>query len=768
MLLNRLKIKSKLLVMGMICVLTPIIVLVILASVLGKGTNKEAKDSLDVLVDQNLSDITTGVYNLLVTQDEALQKKLLYDLNVATDTLARKGRIALASEGKSTWEAVNQLTKQGKSVDLPQMLLGDQIVKPNKSFDAESPVVDDVQELVGDTCTIFQRMNAEGDMLRVATNVKTKEGDRAIGTYIPAVNPDGMANPVIAAVMKGETYTGRAYVVNAWYLTVYKPIKDQGGKIIGMLYVGAKQEYLDSLRKSIMGTEVGKTGYVYILGGKDDQKGHYIVSKDGARDGEDIWEAKDADGRLFIQAIVNKAVALKPGETATEKYPWKNEGENTARVKVVKIAYFEPWDWVIGAGAYEDDFNEINNRLDKGLSSMLRSFMVTGLVLAVFGIIIALVIGRAIAKPLLQTKDMLYEIAEGEGDLTSRLHVGTQDEIGELANNFNKFVEKLQGSMKTVTDNTVVLNKTVDNLTSISHDLAGGVQQMSNQSTTVASAAEEVSANVSNVTGTAETMSKQSNNIASAAEEMSSNVKNVATAIEEMTSSLQEVSKSCVRASSIANDATKNVESTNQVMSHLNTSSQEIGKVVDVINDIADQTNLLALNATIEAARAGEAGKGFAVVANEVKELAKQTAEATTEITQQIGDMQAKTTEAVKAIETISEIIKEINNITNNIATAVEEQTATTNEISRSVTFASQGTDEVTKNVLDLNISIDQEVVRGIKEAAKGAGEISMNIQGVGAAANQMAGLASSTKDVSDDIAKLVQQLQQVVNQFRV
>jgi len=475
--------------------------------------------------------------------------------------------------------------------------------------------------------------------------------------------------------------------------------------------------------------------------------------------GKDVGENKDPDGKRFFMEFATVAKNQGAGYV-TYRWPYNND---TSRIvpKVSYVKYYAAWDWVIGTGMYVEDVNE---EVAAWTKKIIGVFVVLGLIAAALSYFIS----RAISRRIKQTTAMLKDIAEGEGDLTVRLQIASHDEIGDMSENFNLFVNKLQKSIKTVTDNTGVLNKTVDSLTSISHDLAGGVQQMSNQSVTVASAAEEVSANVDNVTNTAETMSKQSNNIASAAEEMSSNVKNVATAIEEMTSSLQEVSKNCVRASSIAEDATKNVESTNEVMSHLNISSQEIGKVVDVINDIADQTNLLALNATIEAARAGEAGKGFAVVANEVKELAKQTAEATTEITQQIGDMQNKTTQAVSAIAKVSDIIKEINNITNNIATAVEEQTATTNEISRSVVFASQGTDEVTKNVQNLNVNIEQDVVRGIREAAKGAGEISMNIQGVGAAANQMAGLASSTKDVSDDIAKLVQQLQQVVNQFRV
>ena len=190
-------------------------------------------------------------------------------------------------------------------------------------------VVDKVKTLVGGTCTIFQRMNDAGDMLRVCTNVK-KDGTRAIGTYIPAVNPDGKPNPVIAALLRGETYVGRAFVVDDWYIAAYEPIYDAEKQVSARLYVGVKQEDVADLRKGIMDIVAGKTGYVYVLGGSGEQKGR-TSSRKGQRDGENIWDAKDANGTSSSSRSIDKALATKNGECDFERYPWQNQGETEAR-----------------------------------------------------------------------------------------------------------------------------------------------------------------------------------------------------------------------------------------------------------------------------------------------------------------------------------------------------------------------------------------------------------------------------------------------------
>lgn len=219
---------------------------------------------------------------------------------------------------------------------------------------------------------------------------------------------------------------------------------------------------------------------------------------------------------------------------------------------------------------------------------------------------------------------------------------------------------------------------------------------------TVGSAAAELEASSVTMSSGAEETSKQVQAVAAASEEAERNVQSVASAAEEMNASIAEISKRVQEAANITKTAVDEATNANKIMGNLATSSEEIGQVVKTINSIAQQTNLLALNATIEAARAGEAGKGFAVVANEVKELARQTAKATEEISQKISGVQADTKQSVTALKLIEDTIGKINGISVDIANSVEEQSASTGEISRNASEATIGTRSVTENITEV------------------------------------------------------------------
>jgi methyl-accepting chemotaxis protein len=343
-----------------------------------------------------------------------------------------------------------------------------------------------------------------------------------------------------------------------------------------------------------------------------------------------------------------------------------------------------------------------SNSIALFLSSLLILLTAAGVV---FGLV-----RRLVVKPLAASVALANKIAANDLSVPD-LPVQSQDEIGEA---------------------TSALNRMKNNLHEVIHAIAG-------TSVHVASASTELSATSQQISANSEETSAQAKVVSDATQQVSQNLQTVATGAEEMGASIKEIAKNATEAAKVATSAVKVAETTTATVSKLGDSSAEIGQVIKVITSIAQQTNLLALNATIEAARAGEAGKGFAVVANEVKELAKETAKATEDISRKIEAIQTDTKAAVDAIATISDVINQINGISSTIATAVEEQNATTNEMARNVS-----------------------------EAAHGSGEITSNIAGVAQAAESTSRGANDTQKAAQQLVETSAELRRLVEQFKI
>ena len=265
-------------------------------------------------------------------------------------------------------------------------------------------------------------------MLRVATNVKKKDGNRAIGTYIPAVNPDGTKNKVIEKVLEGSTFFGNAYVVSDYYQTVYEPYRDNTGKIIGMIYVGVSLNAANKLRESILSSKIGETGYAYVLGGTGARKGYYIISKDGARDGESIWNAKDADGKLVIQEIIGKATSLNEGSLDYIEYKWINKGDKEPKEKIVALMYYKPFDWVIGVGINHEDLDKTSIMVIDSFNELYLFLSIAFIILFIIIFFVSSFISKFIANPIIKSTNIMNLIAKGR----------INEAIKELDSNINE------------------------------------------------------------------------------------------------------------------------------------------------------------------------------------------------------------------------------------------------------------------------------------------------------------------------------------------
>lgn len=439
------KLSAKIALFGTGSVLITVIALLLVVTWQSKYYYRLAYKEVDDLINADLDHITQGIYNLVKTENESVQEQVTYNLNIARYILRKNGDITLSNNYKN-WVAVNQLSNISHIVALPNLLIGKISIPKQTSPLQKVDIVDDITNLTGATATIFQRMNPAGDMLRIATNVLTDSGKRAIGTFIPQINPDGSTNPVVSTILDGNSYYGRAYIVNTWYITAYEPIKDLNGKIIGMLYVGVKQKNIESrVRQVIINTRIGKTGYVYVIAGKGNEQGHYIVSQNGERDGENIFEIKDSDGKFIIHSIINKAIQLKPGELGTERYRWQNLDEKSPRWKIARLAYYEPWDWVIGTSAYVDELQNYWTVLNDGRIRMVTIMTIAGLIIILIISLLGFFFVQTFVQPL---KDMTIAAKViAAGDFTQEVKINTRDEVGELAHSFNQMIEKLRMMM---------------------------------------------------------------------------------------------------------------------------------------------------------------------------------------------------------------------------------------------------------------------------------------------------------------------------------
>ncbi len=290
------------------------------------GENK----TLNNLATKEAIRIVEDLVRTTQAQQGLLEKKLKGDLAVATHLLAGAGPLSVSTNHES-WNAVNQFTKTVETVTLPAFSLGKTLIRPIASFDIPTPVVDELQRLVGSTCTIFQKMNDRGDMLRVATNVREKSGARAIGTFIPAINPDGSPNPVVSTVLKGDTFIGRAFVVDQWYASAYSPLKSETGELIGMIYVGVREQESSELSKAIRSARIGESGYSFIV----DSKGVVLFHPEEPLLGKNL--ISDLGWSFLEQALEKKPV----GSAQTLEYTTE------AGKRLLVFEYYPQRDWLI-------------------------------------------------------------------------------------------------------------------------------------------------------------------------------------------------------------------------------------------------------------------------------------------------------------------------------------------------------------------------------------------------------------------------------------
>ena len=383
------------------------------------------------------------------------------------------------------------------------------------------------------------------------------------------------------------------------------------------------------------------------------------------------------------------------------------------------------------------DAQKAAERTQSFMRTLLLIFCAIALVLS---FVLSLAITRSVTQPIAQGIEVLQRISKG--DVSHEIPAEMQsrkDEIGDMSRAMQEMTVNLRKLLKEMAQGVQTVASSATQLSANSAQTVSSVKEMSDRSSTVAAAAEESCANTTSV--------------ATSMEQASSNLTSVAGATEEMSATVADIASNSEKARAISENAMSQAQTITSTMQLLGQAAQEIGKVTETITDISAQTNLLALNATIEAARAGTAGKGFAVVANEIKELAKQTSEATEDIKGKIAGVQSSTNDAISNITQITGVIKEIGNIVASIAAAIEEQSTVTRDVAGNIAQAS---------------SLVREVNDRVAQTATVAQSIASDIAGISGASKSVREGGEQVQVSASELSRLSEQLRATVAEFTV
>ncbi|MGW7776316.1 methyl-accepting chemotaxis protein [Pseudomonas machongensis] len=557
----------------------------------------------------------------------------------------------------------------------PALYLGDQLM--NNDF----RVVDEFQQMTAGIATLFVRSG--DDFVRITTNLKKQDGSRAIGTQLDR------QHPAYSKLLAGQMYVGRAVLFDRNYMTRYVPVSDASGRVIAVLFVGF--DYTDAQNAQFANLKrfrIGQTGSLALL----DNQGQWLVPPAGVADAQ-------------------AAVAAVAGLGDKGRF-WTNGQQQLFSV----VEPFAEGPWTVVASMPEAEIRDVTWSV--GLRLAIGSLL--AMVLAVLATLWLL---RRKLRPL----DDLVRQAEalGAGDLSARLAVTSEDEIGQLARSFNQMGNALATMVEHIRSASEQVSARSRSLAGLSSGACEGMEQQSGEITSMAGAVEEFSATSMNI---AENMAGTER----MAQDNAQQTRIGRSAMDQASVSLKQI------AEALGGTAT--------VMDSLGARSQEIGGIVGVITAIAEQTNLLALNAAIEAARAGEQGRGFAVVADEVRGLAARTRQATDEISGMIASIQQQTGHAISTLEQGNRLMQEGLERNEKVAEAlarIDEQSRAAGEQFTAISTATQ-------------------------EQSSTANLLSRNLQSIAQANSEQHDVANELAATAKELEGLAGQLRHEVDRFRV
>lgn len=668
----KIKLRHKIIGLAVFSALIPVLALTFMILTQQERVVQRFDKDLDALVDKDLTDTVSDLKTLCYTANKMTEQQVYSALRVAQKIIRDKGPTYLSDE-TIAWHAENEWNKEREDVELPKMIFGDEVIEKNFNTQEPSPIVDEINALVGCTVSIFQVMNDRGDMLRIATTLEREDGSRNIGQFFSGNDVKHDPDHAIARVLKGEKVYSTVYFYNQWFIFAAAPIYDsRTGNVIGMVRTAVNQNSLTSLQKALIDVNLGEDGFVWIMQGKSrmaQDRANFIFPKKTGINTMKLNKLLQEKGFTFFDVIRNNAVQSSSGEIHTERFKRSTDEVHPSISSTVKYVYFPEWDWVLGIVASDKDFLQMHDRLREPFKGLIRGTLWAGLGGLCIVLVIAFILGGIIAKPITNITKIALKVADGDLNSAAYLvrkatveeHQGQgagpgYDETGQLMNAINRMIDNLNsliGQVKFATAQLISSTTQITSTSKLQEDTALNFKESTGQ----------IAYAVENISETSEELYSTMCNVSQIAQESGKMAGEGRSQLEEMKTMMQNLAQATAAISA--------------KLTVIKQKAANINAIITTISKVADQANLLSVNASIEAEKAGEYGQGFAVVAREIGRLADQTAIATADVEQMVREMHAAISAGAVEMDQFSDKVsygeKEVSRIINRFQEIIQK-----------------------------------------------------------------------------------------------